>query len=81
MKLVRRVASAAFAFSALGALVAGGLALASASAEAGQEPLCGPTFQWTCSGPGGPDVLFEGTVCERDDFEKESGLACKPFGG
>ena len=81
MKLVRRMASTLFAFSALGALVVGGIALASAPAEAGQEPLCGPTFQWICSGPGGPDVLFEGTVCERNDFEKESGLECKPYGG
>lgn len=54
---------------------------ASAKGRPGGGPplLCGPTFQWSCSGVGGPDRLFIGTVCEKDDFEQESGLTCVPI--
>lgn len=42
-------------------------------------PLCGPTYQWSCSGPGGPKVLFIGTVCDRAAFERRTGYTCVPF--
>ena len=77
MKLFRRLGSTLFAGSTLAALVLGGLALTSSPVQAGRpEPDCGPTFCWICSGPGGPDVLFEGTVCEKARFEKQTGLHC-----
>lgn len=42
-------------------------------------PLCGPTLQWSCSGPGGPDVLFIGTKCDKFQFERKTGLTCVPL--
>ena len=42
-------------------------------------PDCGPTFQWICVVPGCPscpDVLFEGTVCEKAQFERKTGRVC-----
>lgn len=76
MKLVHRFARALFAGSTLAALVVGGLALTSSPALAvPPEPDCGPTFTWICTGPGGP-VEFEGTVCEKNAFQKQTGLRC-----
>ncbi len=46
------------------------------------EPECGPTRQWTCVVPGCPhcyEVLFEGTVCEKNAFEKKTGRVCSPI--
>ena len=42
-------------------------------------PMCGPTYQWSCSGPGGPDILFIGTVCEKRKYERKTGLTCTPI--
>ncbi len=50
--------------------------------EAIPQPLCGPTFQWSCVVPGCPlcpEVLFVGTICEKDRFEKETGRVCSPI--
>lgn len=44
-------------------------------------PMCGPTILWICSGPGGPDVLFGGTICEKAAFEQSTGLTCVPYTG
>lgn len=46
------------------------------------EPDCGPTYQWICVVPGCPtcpDVLFEGTICEKTIFEMQTGRVCTPF--
>jgi hypothetical protein len=43
------------------------------------EPDCGPTFQWICTYPpclSCPPVYFEGTVCEKNKFEKQTGRVC-----
>lgn len=82
MKTIRRVGKALL-FSALsGALVVGVMTASAPRAEA-LPPilLCGPTYLWVCSGPGGPDVLFAGTICERKVFERQTGLTCVPYGG
>jgi hypothetical protein len=61
-------------------LAIGGVLLTSPTAEAVTPPLlCGPTILWVCSGPGGPDVLFGGTVCEKEAYEKETGRTCVPY--
>ena len=45
------------------------------------QPDCGPTREWNCVLPGCPDcpeILFEGTVCEKAQFEKQTGRVCSP---
>jgi len=64
-----------------GVLVFGSAAVA---ARPRPQPDCGPTRQWTCALPGCPEcyeVLFEGTVCEKAAFEKQTGRVCTPDGG
>ena len=42
-------------------------------------PDCGPTREWICVIPGCPDcpdILFEGTVCEKNAFQKKTGRVC-----
>jgi hypothetical protein len=66
-----------------GAVVLGSAALVNQPAYASPRPDCGPTRQWICVLPGCPDcydVLFEGTVCEKAAFEKETGRKCSPEG-
>ena len=68
------------------ALTSGTLALGSAAllyqpAYAAPQPDCGPTREWNCVVPGCPEcpeILFEGTVCEKKQFEKTSGRVCSP---
>jgi len=45
------------------------------------SPECGPTRQWICGFRGCPYcpvVLFEGTVCEKQQYDKETGRTCSP---
>ena len=65
----------------LAVVAVGVTALVSSPAEARPPigPLCGPTYQWSCSGPGGPDYLFIGTVCDKIRFERKTGLTCTPI--
>ena len=51
------------------AMAVGIAALAHSPAHARPTPECGPT----CN-----KVLFEGTICEKTQFEKESGRVCSP---
>jgi hypothetical protein len=47
----------------------------------GPGPHCGPTRAWNCVTPGCPDCpeyLFEGTVCEKNQYEKQTGRVCSP---
>ena len=64
------------------AALAGALAVGDGRpAHAGPTPDCGPTRQWNCVVPGCPDcpeILFEGTVCEKNAFEKATGRVCSP---
>ena len=64
------------------AIVIAVAALAHSQAQAAKiGPECGPTRQWTCALPGCPEcyeVLFEGTVCEKNAFEKKTGRVCTP---
>lgn len=75
--------------SRLGLLALGGVAimigigaLVQSPAQAARPaPDCGPTRQWTCALPGCPScyvVLFEGTICEKKQFEKKTGRVCSP---
>lgn len=60
-------------------LTLGLVALLQQPAHAGPRPDCGPTFSWNCVVPGCPDcpeVLFEGTRCEKAAFEKATGRKC-----
>jgi hypothetical protein len=58
------------------------LTVSSDRVAAGQPaPDCGPTREWNCVVPGCPDcpeILFEGTVCEKAAFEKKTGRVCSP---
>lgn len=63
-----------------GTLLLGSIALQQ-PAQARPRPDCGPTREWICSLPGCPDcydVLFEGTVCEKSAYEKQTGRVCTP---
>ena len=69
----------------LSTLIGGTLALGSAAlfqpAQARPTPDCGPTREWVCELPGCPDcyvTLFEGTVCEKSAYEKQTGRKCSP---
>lgn len=81
MKSARRLARASLVAAAFAAVVLGASTLFAPRAEAIPIFLCGPTLLWECSGPGGPDVLFAGTTCERARFERRSGLTCVPYSG
>lgn len=83
MNVIRRIGKSLVVGSALGALVLGALALTAPRADAKPPigPLCGPSYLWECTGPGGPTVLFPGTVCDKIVFERRTGLTCKPYGG
>ena len=64
-----------------GAVGLGSVALLNQPTYASPRPDCGPTRQWICVLPGCPDcydVLFEGTVCEKAAYEKETGRKCSP---
>ncbi len=83
MKLIRRLGKVSLIGSTFGALALGVMTLFAPRAEALPPigPLCGPSILWICSGPGGPDILFGGTICEKIKFEKKTGLTCVPYGG
>ncbi len=83
MMNLRRVGKSFVICSACATFMLSAVALTSSPADARPPigPLCGPDILWKCSGPGGPDVLFGGTVCDRIKFERKSGLTCVPFGG
>lgn len=82
MRKLSLTGKVALASTAVLAAVLGATALvqsASAMGRPGGPPLlCGPTLQWSCSGHG-PDRLFIGTVCEKDEFESQTGLTCVPI--
>lgn len=61
-------------------LAAVSVMLAPTSAQAGGGPAldCGPTRVWDCVLPDGSAVEFEGTVCDKNGFEKDTGGACEP---
>jgi|SwirhirootsSR3_FD_contig_31_10075844_length_308_multi_3_in_0_out_0_1 hypothetical protein len=43
------------------------------------QPDCGPTFSWVCVVPGCLScgvVHFEGTVCEKNAYQKQTGRTC-----
>jgi len=64
-----------------GTLAIGSAALLYQPAYAAPQPDCGPTREWNCVVPGCPDcpeILFEGTVCEKTQFEKATGRVCSP---
>lgn len=84
MSIVRRAGRASFVCGAFAAVVLGVTALFAPRAHAiPPNPilLCGPTILWECSDPGGPDVLFAGTICQRARLERRTGLTCAPFSG
>ena len=82
MRFLRRIQKTLLIGSAWGAMAFGALVLFAPRAEAYRPILlCGPTYLWVCSGPGGPDILFPGTICEKFVFERKTGLTCVPYGG
>lgn len=78
---MKRIAKALFVCATFGAMVAGVSNLTAPRAEAIPIFLCGPSYLWICSGPGGPDILFGGTICDRARFERRTGLTCVPYTG
>lgn len=68
------------------ALLAGFAAISQSQAVAANppQPDCGPTYLWICVIPGCPtcpDVLFEGTICEKVEYEKQTGRVCSHYPG
>jgi hypothetical protein len=62
---------------AVGAVVVfGASTLTAQPATAGPILLCGPTFMWICKLPDGTVVPFNGTVCEKLQYEKLKGARC-----
>lgn len=66
----------------VGVAMGGGITLGPEPvAAAVPGPDCGPTRLWNCVTPGCPDCpefLFEGTVCEKAKYEKQTGRVCSP---
>jgi Ni,Fe-hydrogenase III small subunit len=59
----------------------GATALLSGGVRAAPTLVCGPTRQWVCVIPGCPHCpvfQFEGTVCEKAAYEKQTGRVCSP---
>ena len=58
------------------------LVLGSSGSVQGQpEPDCGPNREWICVVPGCPEcgeVFLDATVCEKNDFEQQTGRVCSP---
>ena len=84
MKTLGRLAKTLLAGSLSAVLVMGAMTLSAPRADANAvliHPLllCGPTILWKCSGIGGPDVLFAGTICKKTRFEHKTGLTCVPL--
>ena len=79
MKTIQRLRNVLTATGLSAALALGVMSLLAPDADAKPRPpgpLCGPSFQWSCTGVGGPSVLFLGTVCDKDKFEKKTGKTC-----
>ena len=84
MITLRRLGKALLVSLLSAVLVMGTMTLSAPRAEAVHPIpifLCGPTILWACSGIGGPDVLFAGTICDKVRFERISGKTCVPFRG
>ena len=65
--------------AALGTMLGAAQGRAHAAEGQAPQPDCGPTRFWNCVLPRCPDcyeVLFEGTVCEKNAFEKKTGRVC-----
>lgn len=74
-RLGRNVAIAAVA--AAGAF--GALTLTSGVSQAARPtPDCGPTRMWICVLPSGLKVDFDGTICEKAQYERQTGAKCSP---
>ncbi len=76
MKRLNRFGRGLAACSLLGAMAVGAATLATPRAEARPILLCGPTYQWICTLPGGEVVPFGGTICEMLEFEKRKHADC-----
>ncbi len=61
----------------LGAALFLGLASDTAEAKRPGGPMCGPTYMWSCTGPGG-DTEFAGTICDKFAYERATGSTCVP---
>jgi len=70
----------------MGAAMASGITALTSTPAVGKPPPrldCGPTRQWICVLPGCPscyEVLFEGTICEKAQYEAATGRKCSPAG-
>lgn len=56
-----------------------GISQSQALAAFPPQPDCGPSFLWVCVVPGCPscpEVLFGGTICEKQQYEKQTGRVC-----
>lgn len=78
--IFKRVGKALLGAAATAPLLLGAITLSAPPAQAGPVILlCGPTYLWVCSGIGGPEILFPGTLCEKRIFERKTGFHCKPY--
>ncbi len=81
--ILQRLGRLLFAGALSGALLVGTMTLATPPAQAavGAHPilLCGPSFQWSCSGVGGPSYPFFAPICMKHRFGRRTGLTCTPL--
>jgi hypothetical protein len=79
MRTLRSLPKIATLVVAAAATAAGVATLAGAPALADPQPECGPTYQWICIFPpclACPPVEFDGTICEKQAYEKKTGRVC-----
>jgi hypothetical protein len=82
MKVIQSIGRTLVVAIAFGSAVLGTLTISAPRAQAlPPRLLCGPTILWICTMPGGSEVLFGGTVCEKIAFERQTGSTCVPYGG
>ncbi len=82
MNAIRRFGKTLLFGSVSAALLVGSLSLTAPRVDAKPPipgPLCGPTFQWSCTKIGGPSILFIGTICDKIRFERKTGTTCVPL--
>ena len=77
MKSTNSAFKALVASALSAAMVVGVMNVTASDTEAGRpQLLCGPSLQWSCSKAGGPDFLFQGTVCDKVRYEAQTGQTC-----
>jgi hypothetical protein len=79
MKNTQRVGKSLLAASICTAIALGAVGLTPQRAEARRPgPLCGPSYLWVCHLPDGSTTYFGGTICDKYQYEQQTGATCAP---